>query len=218
MIQPHLLIIGAGPGVAMGVARRFGREGFRVTLLARKPDSLDQLRAELTALGVDVATYAADVADFDGFRRRLEQAVNERGAVTVLHYNPSVYREADALTLDPALFMQDMRINGGGLLVAVQALCPAMIAAGSGTVLVTGGGSALHPSGPLLSLSVGKAAVRTMAECVRQTLEPQGIHVATVTINGSVGSNEHFSPDRIAEAFWSIHQQPRFAWTFELIH
>ena len=31
----HLLLIGAGPGVGAAIVRRFGREGFRATLLAR---------------------------------------------------------------------------------------------------------------------------------------------------------------------------------------
>src|SRR6201995_4307389 len=31
----HLLLIGAGPGVGAGVVRRFGREGFRSTLISR---------------------------------------------------------------------------------------------------------------------------------------------------------------------------------------
>ena len=42
----HLLLIGAGPGVGAGVVRRFGREGFRSTLISRG-ETLDQLAAEL---------------------------------------------------------------------------------------------------------------------------------------------------------------------------
>jgi NAD(P)-dependent dehydrogenase (short-subunit alcohol dehydrogenase family) len=31
----HILLIGAGPGVGAAIARRFGREGFRATLISR---------------------------------------------------------------------------------------------------------------------------------------------------------------------------------------
>ncbi|AQG79620.1 SDR family NAD(P)-dependent oxidoreductase [Spirosoma montaniterrae] len=214
----HLLIVGAGPGVALGVAKRFGRENFRVSLVARRIESLQNLQQQLATDGVDVGNYSADVANFDQLRQTLLTVLAERGPATVLLYNPSVYREADALTLDPELFMQDMRTDVAGLLVAVQAVAPAMQQAGSGTVLVTGGSTALQPYGPLTSLSVGKAAVRNMAECVRQTLEPLGIRVGTVTIMGAVGSNDHFSPDRIADAFWTLYQQPRTQWTFERMY
>ena len=38
----HLLLIGAGPGVGASVVRRFGREGFRSTLISRG-ETLEQL-------------------------------------------------------------------------------------------------------------------------------------------------------------------------------
>lgn len=38
----HVLILGAGPGLGAGLARRFGREGFTVTLLARREPATTQ--------------------------------------------------------------------------------------------------------------------------------------------------------------------------------
>jgi short-subunit dehydrogenase len=46
----HLLLIGAGPGVGAGVVRRFGREGFRSTLIARG-ETLEQLASDLRTTG-----------------------------------------------------------------------------------------------------------------------------------------------------------------------
>lgn len=217
-MNQHLLIIGAGPGVALGVAHRFARAGFTLSLVARRAASLDDLARQLRDAGTDVATYTADVADFGQLTRTIQTILAERGPVTVLHYNPSVYREADGLTLDPEQFMLDLRTDAGGLLGAVQAVVPGMQQAGGGAVLVTGGSTAINPTGDLLSLSVGKAALRTMAECLRQTLEPLDIHVGTVMIVGSVGSNDHFSPDRIADEFWTLYEQPRENWTFETVY
>ncbi len=217
-MNQHLLIIGAGPGVALGVAHRFAREGFTISLIARRAASLDELAGQLREAGTDVATYTADVADFGQLTHTIQTILVEHGPVTVLHYNPSVYREADGLALDPELFMQDLRTDAGGLLAAVQAVAPTMQQVRGGTVLVTGGGTALHPDGTLLSLSVGKAAVRSMAACLHQTLTPLNIHVATVTIDGAVGSNEHFSPEQLADQFWAIYKQPRENWTFETVY
>jgi hypothetical protein len=39
----HLLLIGAGPGLGMAVARRFATGGYRVTLVARSTDGLGHL-------------------------------------------------------------------------------------------------------------------------------------------------------------------------------
>ncbi|XVQ85705.1 SDR family NAD(P)-dependent oxidoreductase [Microbispora siamensis] len=38
--MPAAVIIGAGPGIGQAVARRFAREGFAITLIARKREVL----------------------------------------------------------------------------------------------------------------------------------------------------------------------------------
>src|SRR6201995_1719172 len=67
----HLLLIGAGPGVGAGVVRRFGRGGFRSTLIARG-ETLEQLAADLRSDGLEIEAVRADIADLDGYRATLE--------------------------------------------------------------------------------------------------------------------------------------------------
>src|ERR687889_694925 len=56
-----IAILGAGPGLGLSIARRFGREGFAVALVsrtsARHPAYLQELE------GIDAHAYAADVPD-----------------------------------------------------------------------------------------------------------------------------------------------------------
>jgi|tagenome__1003787_1003787.scaffolds.fasta_scaffold20014724_2 NAD(P)-dependent dehydrogenase (short-subunit alcohol dehydrogenase family) len=59
----HLLLIGAGPGVGAGVVRRFGREGFRSTLISRGGGTLDQLARELRSGDLGLARIDAGGAD-----------------------------------------------------------------------------------------------------------------------------------------------------------
>ncbi|HTT89164.1 MAG TPA: SDR family NAD(P)-dependent oxidoreductase, partial [Acidimicrobiales bacterium] len=47
----HLLLVGAGPGLGMAVARRFAEEGYRVTLVARSVDGLGHLADGLADTG-----------------------------------------------------------------------------------------------------------------------------------------------------------------------
>ncbi len=48
-------------------------------------------------------------------------------------------------------------------------------------------------------------------------LEPEGIHVATVTIAGTVAEATPFAPHVIAEQFWRLHAQERGAWETEVV-
>jgi hypothetical protein len=59
----HLLLIGAAPGVGAGVVRRFGREGFRSTLIS-PTETLGQLAPELRNGGLEI-----EAIDAPGTRR-----------------------------------------------------------------------------------------------------------------------------------------------------
>jgi NAD(P)-dependent dehydrogenase (short-subunit alcohol dehydrogenase family) len=84
----HLLLIGAGPGVGAGVVRRFGREGFRGTLISRSGSA--DLAAELRGGGLEIEAIAADIADLDGYRQTLEGIFGAPGAPGVVVYNAAL--------------------------------------------------------------------------------------------------------------------------------
>ncbi len=85
----HLLLIGSGPGVGAAVVRRFGREGFRSTLISRSA-SLDQLAPELRSGGLEIEAISADIEDLDGYRETLERIFSAPGAPGVVVYNAAL--------------------------------------------------------------------------------------------------------------------------------
>jgi short-subunit dehydrogenase len=64
----HLLIVGTGPGLGASVARRFAREGYRLTLVARSQATIATLADQLRDGGTDVTVVVADAGDPDGLR------------------------------------------------------------------------------------------------------------------------------------------------------
>jgi NAD(P)-dependent dehydrogenase (short-subunit alcohol dehydrogenase family) len=213
------VVAAAGPGVGLAVAKRFAREGFAVALIARRRDALDAMVAEIVAEGGAARGFAADVTDPSALRAALAAAAADMGAPSVLVWNGGRWIETPALALDPSELEVDLRLTTVGALVAAQAVTPAMVAAGGGTILVTGGGLALAPQygGAVPALTAGKAAARALVLAVAPELAAQGVHLATVTIAGQVSPGGPFDPDRIAEAFWSLHAEPRDAWTVERV-
>jgi len=61
--RPVVVITGASAGVGRAVARRFAEEGARVGLIARDPQALEDVKAEVEAVGGSGFCAAADVAD-----------------------------------------------------------------------------------------------------------------------------------------------------------
>jgi len=89
-------------------------------------------------------------------------------------------------------------------IVVTQAAAPAMRAAHSGTIIVTGGGFADHPIPALATISLGKAALRSAATMLGADLESDGIRVATLTIMGQIVAGTGFDPENIAKRYWEV--------------
>ena len=202
----HLLLVGAGPGLGLAVARRFAVGGYRVTLLARKTDRLGELAQSLDDTGAEIDTIAADVSDSDDLRVRMTELYGSDGAPGVVIYN-AVMGAPDQLMSSTAAHLQTAyAVDVIGAIVIAQVAAPAMRAAGFGTIVVTGGGFADHPIPALATISLGKAALRAAATMLGADLGPDGIRVATLTIAGQIVAGTGFDPERIAERYWEVVQ------------
>jgi short-subunit dehydrogenase len=163
----------------MAVARRFAVGGYRVTLVARSTDGLRDLAGTLADTGATINTVAADASDPDGLGARMRELYLGTGAPGVIIYN-AVMGAPDRLLSSSAAHLQAAySVDVIGAIVVAQVAAPAMRAAGSGTILVTGGGFA-------------------------DDLEPDGIRVATLTIAGQIAAGTSFDPERIAERYWEV--------------
>ena len=208
-MMPRAVIVGIGPGLGAAIGRRFASGGFAVTGLARDPGRI--------AAAPGVALEQADASD----PASLARVLTAGGPVEVLIYN--AYRatmgQAGPSSLDPAALVEDFRVNVAGALAAAQAVLPGMRAAKRGSILLTGGGLALDPTGwlPAASLAVGKAGLRSLALTLHKELAPEGVHVGTVTVAGQIQPGTPFDPERIAEAFWGLHMDTPGAFRAEVV-
>jgi short-subunit dehydrogenase len=200
----HLLLVGAGPGLGLAVARRFAVGGYRVTLVARSTDGLAHLAGSLTDTGAEIATIEADASDPEGLGARLSKLYGGEGAPGVIIYNAVMGTPDQLLGASVAHLQTAYAVDVISAIVVAQVAAPAMKAAGFGTMMVTGGGFADHPISTLATVSLGKAALRSAATMLGADLEPDGIRVATLTIAGQIVAGTSFDPERIAESYWGI--------------
>jgi len=196
------------------VVRRFGREGFRSTLISRS-GTLDQLGPELSSGGLQLEAIRADIEDLDGYRATLERIFGGPGAPGVVVYNAALPDPGEILdtTVERLRIAHDVDVIGA--VVAAQVAVPVLRAAGGGTLLATSGGFADNPVPALASLSIGKAALRSAQTLIAAGVREDGIHAATITIAGAVKPGTDFDPDTIAELFWTAHTDSKDAWQTE---
>lgn len=210
------LSIGAGPGIGFATAERFARGGFQIVLSARDAARTAALADRLGASGHAAEARVVDAGDPASVAALVRDVETALGGVDVLHFNAASMRKATLADQPRETFNSDLAVNIGGALAAAQAAAPAMIARGSGSILLTGGGFALQPHPDYLSLSIGKAGVRALAHGVFETFREKGVHVATVTVAGLVTTAE--DAEAVAERFWMLHSQPSGAWEVEVAY
>jgi NADP-dependent 3-hydroxy acid dehydrogenase YdfG len=211
-----LVIVAAGPGLGLAVARRFAREGAAIGLIARSTDRLDELADPLRATGATVAVAESDVADPAALREAFGVLHELLGDPTVLVFNASEYVEGRPAEVSYDAFMHGVYVGVGAALVSVQEVVPAMRSAGRGTVLLTGSVAAEKPSVSAATVGVAKAALRNLGLSLHSELAPDGIQAVTVTIRGVLRGAKALDVDDIADLYWALHTQPRESWTPEV--
>lgn len=211
-----VVVIGAGPGIGRSVAVRFAREGLPVALLARTRRTLTEVSAAVEAHGVPVVTATADSGDEESLRAALDTAADRLGPPDVVVYNAAVIRPDAPGELSSREHLDRWAVNVLGAHTAAAHVLPGMADRGRGTFLVTGGMPEPRPE--YLSLSLGKASVRTLVGALDQAYRSAGVHVASVTVAGAVAPRTDFDPDDIAEHYWRLHVAPRAEWVTEVVH
>ena len=129
-----IVVVGAGPGVGASVARRFGREGYDIGLVARSPETLERLESDLRAAGVTATSAPVDITDQAGLTGAVEGLAARLGHIDVQHFNPSAFRQRTPLTRNVAELLEDVALGVGALLTSVQAARPFMGEGGRITV------------------------------------------------------------------------------------
>ncbi|WP_202527668.1 SDR family NAD(P)-dependent oxidoreductase [Streptomyces sp. SID486] len=203
-------IVGAGPGLGAAVARRFGREGFGVGLIARDRGRLDVITESLADEGITARGFAADVRRPEQLAVALRELADALGAVEVLQYSPVPHRDFMRPVLDTGHrdLVAPIEFSVYGPVAAVQQVLPGMRRLGRGTILFVNGGSAAVPHPERAGTSIAFAAESAYGHLLHERLAAEGIHVAQLVIPGAItAGHARKDPAVLAETLWSLHRE-----------
>lgn len=215
MADPVVLVVGAGPGVGAAVARRFGRGGHDVALIARSADRLEQLGTQLQDAGITTGWASADITDGAELTAAISRFGQHCGRIDVVHFNPSAFTHKGPLELTPAELLRDLQVGVASLLTVVQAARPFM--SEGGRVTATGSMSADHPWAQGISLGVQKAGLRNLVTGIDSALKDDGIRAMSLTVQGTIGDTGDFTAERVADALYAASRTSAQDWATEVV-
>ncbi|MBK6512983.1 MAG: SDR family NAD(P)-dependent oxidoreductase [Polyangiaceae bacterium] len=218
-MKPTLIVCGHGPGISDAVARKFGKEGYNVAIVARNVERLSAAAAKLKEAGVEAKAFPCNLADAEAVKALVKDVRAAFGPISAIHWNVYTFGAGDLTTapLDELRMVVDVACNG--MIVATQAAL-ADLKETKGALLVTGGGFAFYDANidamavqfGAMGLAIGKAAQHKAVGLLATKLKPEGVYVGEVVVLGMVKGtafdhgNATLEASSIADKFWELNK------------
>jgi NAD(P)-dependent dehydrogenase (short-subunit alcohol dehydrogenase family) len=172
------IVTGAGRGIGAAISAALDAAGARVALVARSVDELEAVAARLTNdsvvvpadLGTPDGPGAAVATAIEAFGGRLDVLVNNAGA--------GLRKDSETLTVEEMDWLWNVNVRSA--LLATAAVLPAMLAAGSGSIISISSISGLRGAPRRALYAATKAALDGMTRSLAMEYGPRGIRANAV--------------------------------------
>lgn len=175
MAKPLVVITGASSGIGEATARAFSAAGYPLLLLARRVERMQQLGLP------DAIVRGVDVRDRDALVAAVREAEAVHGPTDCLFNNAGIARLGDVTTQDPADWDESIAINVNGVMNAVHAVMPGMVARRGGTIVNMSSiaGRKVYPDHTIYCGT--KYFVHGMSDSLRAQLAPHDVRVVVIS-------------------------------------
>jgi short-subunit dehydrogenase len=179
MAERAAIVTGASSGIGLAIARVLGREGYALTLAARRPEKLSAAVAGLRDEGFEVHEVAAEMSSEDDIRRVVEEHRTAYGRLDVLVNNAGVGIGAAAGEVATKRLDLQLDVNLRAIVLFYRECLGLLRAAGAehrGALVVnTASIAAKSPQAWLSVYSATKAGVVAYSGAMNRELNGDGI-------------------------------------------
>lgn len=177
-----VVITGGATGIGKAMAEKFGTEGAKVIICARRENRLQEAVEELKAKGVDAYYKVCDVSRLEEVKAVADYAWNEFGHVDVLVNNAGI-TGSPSMIVDASeeIYERVFKINVLGMLNGIWAFGRRIIDQGTpAMILNVNSESGLYAPGPMIGFySASKYAGKAISETLRMEV-PEYIQVGCI--------------------------------------
>ena len=172
------IVTGASRGIGRSIAEVFVREGAKVVICGRKPDTLDQVAREI---GSNCKPVVCHIGRADQIQAMVDATTKEFGRIDILVNNAATnVGQAPCLEVDEGQFDKMIEINLKSAFRLTKLIAPGMCERGSGSIINISSISGIRPQYEGLLYSMTKAALIMMTQSYALELGPKGVRVNTI--------------------------------------
>ncbi|OYD08975.1 SDR family NAD(P)-dependent oxidoreductase [Paludifilum halophilum] len=157
----RVLVTGSTKGIGKETARAFLKEGARVVISGRRPDTVDRVVEELAPLG-EVTGMAADLSTTEG-ADDLVRRVDEAGELDVLVNNAGFFEVKEFEEVTDEEWLSYFQANVMSAVRLSRHYLPRMLERNSGRILHIASEAGIKPLPQMIPYSVTKTALITLA-------------------------------------------------------
>ena len=174
------IVTGASSGIGRAAARALARRGYDLALASRRAEPLEAIAAECRADGVRAVAIPTDVSRRKECERLIERAERELGPVDVLVNNAGFAIFDDIERARPDELQSMMETNYFGTVWCTQAVLPAMLSRGRGTIVNIASIAGIMGYAGMGGYCASKFAIIGFSEALRDEVLGRGVRVALV--------------------------------------
>lgn len=190
-----VVITGGATGIGKAMADKFGAEGAKVIICARRENRLQDAVRDLTEKGIEARYQVCDVSKLDDVKALANYAWNEFGRVDVLVNNagiPGIPQPIMGSSEDA--FQRIFSVNVFGMLNGIWAFGKRMVEQGTPAMILNVNSEAgLYAVGPQMgTYTASKYMARAISETLRMEV-PEQIQVACIfpgIVQSELGGSE----------------------------
>jgi D-xylose 1-dehydrogenase len=176
-----VFISGGSSGIGAELVRAFAAQGSRVAFCGTKPDGGLPLIDEVRAGGHPAPWYdACDVRDTVAYQALLQRVIAELGPIRVLVNNAGRDDRHAMEHVTPEFWDDRLALNLKHYFFAIQAVAPAMAAAGGGSVINMGSVSWMRGRPNLVGYTTAKAGILGLTRTLARELGERRIRVNAI--------------------------------------
>ncbi len=195
------VVTGAGRGIGRAIALAFACEGADLVLAARSVDKLNEVAAEVQAIGRQTLVVPTDVSSEDDVTNLRDRTLEAFGRVDILVNNSGVGGPSAPLwEIHPRDWEETFAVNVRGVYLCCRAFLPAMIARGSGVIINIGSMTGKRPLVNRTPYAASKLALVGLTRTLAWEVGPYGIRVNVISPGPVEGERIEWVVRRLAEA------------------